>query len=1460
MANGGPSHDISLTKSTLFLGARVGGEATGAQGSRANGDDITTLPDDEDGLIEPAQDLVLTVSTAPVVRVRATNTTGSAATLYGWIDFNRDGVFDNATERTSVTVANSTNNGTFTLTFPTIPDSASAGTTYARIRLSTDVAAANSTGAATGGEVEDYVLTITQRSTGIADSGKSVKLASGMNGTPTLVDKDRFGHSVASLGDLDGDGVTDLAVGAIGDITGGGDFSYRGAVRVLMMNANGTVKSSVKIASGTNGGPTLADFHRFGSSIASLGDFDGDGVTDLIVGAIGDDTGGAVSSQGRGAAYVLLLNTNGTVKSSVKIASDTNGGPTLGGGVQFGSAVSSLGDLDGDGVTDLAVGAYSDSTGGTERGAVYVLLMNMNGTVKSSVNIASGTNGGPTLVNQDHFGTSVTSLGDLDGDGVTDLAVGAYRDGTGATYPGAVHVLFLNSNGTVKSSTKIASDTNGGPTLASFDFFGSSVASVGDLDGDGVTDLAVGARGDNTGATYSSKRGAVHVLFLNSNGTVKSSVKIASDTNGGPTAANAHSFGISLASLGDLDGDGVTELAVGADRDNTGGEYRGAVHVLFLKRQFGTTGSDIITGTTSNDDIAGGDGNDLISGLGGNDSLQGNSENDTLIGGQGSDSMSGGSGNDLLQDGVGNDLLLGDGGDDVIVVSGSITTLLIDGGLGTDTLSLSSAGIVIDLTTLSDASLQGIEQIDLTGSGNNTLTLTQLEVLNLSDSSNTLLVRRDFGDTVNMGSGWTRGGTETIGTETFAVFIQGAATLKVQNPSVLNLSALNGTSGFRLNGDEAGALSGFSVSSAGDFNGDGFDDVLIGANLGGHGVGFAVGATYVVFGKPSAFSSEFDLSSLNGTDGFRIDGIDPDDQSGFSVSDAGDLNGDGFDDLIIGAEQADPNGNNDAGECYVVFGKASGFGATLSLSALNGTTGFRLEGIAANDFTSRSVSSAADVNGDGFADLIIGAASRQYGATGAGKTFVVFGKSSGFSAVVDLNTLNGSNGFRLDGANAGDLAGNSVSSAGDINGDGYGDLILGASAADHTEATNVGDSYVIFGKLGGFTAVIGLGTLNGTNGFRIPGLTSNDSTGHAVSSAGDVNGDGFDDFVVTAPYADANGRTDAGQVYVVFGKSSSFGAELDLSALNGSNGFRLNGISPNDAAGFSASSAGDVNGDGFDDLVIGARYADPNGRNLAGQSYVVFGKSSGFSASINLSTLDGASGFRINGTDAEDRFGHSVSNAGDLNGDGFDDLIISSPSANTTVGSLTGESYVLFGGNFTGGPETKVGTSTANTLTATRGAEAIDILIGAQGNDILISDGGADVLRGGQGNDLFQISNLTFQIIAGGTGTDTLRLDGSGIHLNLLAIADNKLTGIEAIDLRGSGVNRLLLKPLEVLNLSDSSNSLLVMADQDDSLFIGGGWATLADQQFDGASYRVFTNGAADGLHGGRSGKHSSRL
>ena len=208
------------------------------------------------------------------------------------------------------------------------------------------------------------------------------------------------------------------------------------------------------------------------------------------------------------------------------------------------------------------MGAVGDDDGGTRRGAVWVLFLNTNGTVRAHQKI-SDTEGGfkGVLDDEDHFGAGMAPLGDLDGDGVSDLAVGASEDDDGGLQRGAVWVLFLNSDGTVKSHQKISATAGGfDGILDNSDWFGGSLASIGDLDGDGVIDLAVAAPCDDEGGT---RRGAVWVLFLNTNGTVRAHQKI-SDLEGGFTGTldDNDRFGSSLASLGDLNNDGVNDLAV----------------------------------------------------------------------------------------------------------------------------------------------------------------------------------------------------------------------------------------------------------------------------------------------------------------------------------------------------------------------------------------------------------------------------------------------------------------------------------------------------------------------------------------------------------------------------------------------------------------------------------------------------------------------------------------------------------------------------------------------------------------------------------------------------------------------------------------------------------------------------------------------------------------------------------
>jgi hypothetical protein len=351
----------------------------------------------------------------------------------------------------------------------------------------------------------------------------------------------------------------------------------------------GTVMSYSKISDLTMPGSPLDDGDEFGDSVAGLGDLDGPGpsVAALAVGAISDDDG----ASHRGAVYILFLNAAGGVTSLQKISS-LQGGFTgaLDSDDEFGSSLAYLGDLDGAGpsVGALAVGVVGDDDGGSNRGCVYILFLNANGTVLSTQKI-SGTVGGFTglLDDDDEFGGAVASLGDLDGAGPSAgaLAVGAIGDDDGGTNRGAVHVLFLNSAGSVLSSTKITGGTSGfNATIDANDNFSEDMAPLGDLDGAGpsVLTLAVTAVDDDDGG---NDRGAVYILFLNAAGGVLSNQKISSTAGGftGPLLA-ADNFGTGVVSLGDLDGTGPSAVAIAcaAGSDDGLGLNRGAVYVLFL--------------------------------------------------------------------------------------------------------------------------------------------------------------------------------------------------------------------------------------------------------------------------------------------------------------------------------------------------------------------------------------------------------------------------------------------------------------------------------------------------------------------------------------------------------------------------------------------------------------------------------------------------------------------------------------------------------------------------------------------------------------------------------------------------------------------------------------------------------------------------------------------------------------
>ncbi|MBO9403335.1 integrin alpha [Shimia sp. R9_3] len=422
--------------------------------------------------------------------------------------------------------------------------------------------------------------------------------------------------------------------------------------------------------------------------------------------------------------------------------------------------------------------------------------------------------------------------------------------------------------------------------------------------------------------------------------------------------------------------------------------------------------------------------------------------------------------------------------------------------------------------------------------------------------------------------------------------------------------------------------------------------------------------------------------------GVRILGAGLNDQAGFSVSGAGDINNDGFADVLIGSPTADPGGANNVGRTMVLFG-GDDLASSAQFSQIDGALSVGVDGSLDGDFAGYDVSEAGDVNGDGIDDFLIGAfLADNDGEFTTGQTGVVFGvdgpAGETLPATFDLSVLDGSNGFVINGVDARDGLGLYVSSAGDVNNDGASDIVIGGFEAD--------GGYVVYGRntatQGDFSATLELANLTGADGFRLDAESSTPSeTTLQVASAGDVNNDGIDDLILGEyQFQRFDGVSFDGQAYVVYGRDSSigedFGTSVDLSALDGTDGFTLSAIDGGDGLGRSVESAGDVNGDGIDDFIVGAFTADRDGLNAIGETYVVFGQDSAgpdaFAENFDLSSIDGTNGFVLFGGQAISRVGFSVDTAGDVNGDGVDDLLLGA-FLNDTAGTNRGAAYVVFG-------------------------------------------------------------------------------------------------------------------------------------------------------------------------------------
>ncbi|MGD1914932.1 MAG: GC-type dockerin domain-anchored protein [Phycisphaerales bacterium] len=477
-----------------------------------------------------------------------------------------------------------------------------------------------------------------------------------------------------------------------------------------------------------------------------------------------------------------------------------------------------------------------------------------------------------------------------------------------------------------------------------------------------------------------------------------------------------------------------------------------------------------------------------------------------------------------------------------------------------------------------------------------------------------------------------------------------------------------------------GGLGG-SVAIAGDVNADGVDDVVFGADRVDAGGVARSGEAYVVFGVAGRTPIAASVIGLNGANGFTIRGAAADDQLG-RVSGAGDVNGDGIDDILIGAPRADVAGV-DSGESYVVFGRRDGFPAVLSPDDLDGTNGFRIQGVSEGDLSGSAVAGVGDLNDDGVDDVIIGAVLVDGPDRSVGAAYVVFGSRDGFDPVVSLAELDGDTGFALSASEVDGRRGYSVAAAGDVNGDGVDDAVVGATYGVRDGTVADGTAYVILGRRDAFPTSISTAQLDGTNGFAIRGANPYDQTGAAVSAAGDLNGDGIDDVAIGSP---SGGLLYEGYAYVGFGREVGFPPEIALADLDGSDGFRITGASVYERTGTAVAGGSDVNGDGFEDLVVGAPFQGYYygcyycGGYLAGRgaAFIVYGRETPFDATVSLGETSADSIVRIQGI-VDSRMGTSLSTGGDFNADGRPDVVLGAPDGLRDGTEGRGAGVVIYG-------------------------------------------------------------------------------------------------------------------------------------------------------------------------------------
>ncbi|ABQ05017.1 T9SS C-terminal target domain-containing protein [Flavobacterium johnsoniae] len=1066
------------------------------------------------------------------------------------------------------------------------------------------------------------------------------------------------GFSVNTTGDINNDGIDDFIIGAPGNYNPwyGKDKIYkiiRGAAFVVFGKTTGFPPNiDLGLLDGTNGFSIRNDipssnFPETGYDVSSAGDINGDGIDDFM---ISDPTRQSAYGPEVGHVY-FIFGKNGGFPADFNLSTlnGTNGFTLIGNDNygNVGNAITPVGDVNGDGFQDIAVITRGSGAGNGK----CIIIYGKNGSFPAiiRVNDIDGTNGfiitGDAIIGK--IGKNLSALGDVNGDNIPDIGLGCNDSsqsklfvvfGRSANFPAVFNISQINgTNGFVveNSETPLYSyagmakagdingdgindifvtsnyilfgrtafpktvdleDLNGSNGFKVTNYFGNNFGYAGDFNGDGIDDCFF-----DTGILYGKNtwNSTVNLNSISNNEFLKLNIP------------NIYSHKTAINFAGDVNKDGISDLIIGTSPDSYGSNLKvnwnpGTAYVVFGKK-ITDTEKPIIADCPANQVLSIGD---LIPDYTKSITVTDNCDDKPLI----IQTPTAGS----VFDGTTVNITL-----KAVDASGNTSECKFTAALmaSASPVIVCPANQELYVNSLLPNYVHFLEDISDDNTPNYELVFTQtppVGTLFTTDTNVTITVKDKSANESSCTF------LVKLKTETFDLDC---------NTSSIDGEMLNGSNGLILYGEKAGERAGYTTSGAGDINGDGIQDFLIGAKNYG---------CYVVFGTDAGFPPNINLGQLNGSNGFKIfdDVLSVPAELAYDVSSGGDINGDGIDDLMLSDRQKLNLGKYFAGTVYLIYGKKTPFAAQLPLSSLDGNNGFKIIGNTYDEFLGTAISNIGDFNNDSYSDIAILSANK--GSGGVKKAYIIFGSNTNFPASLNIDDLTSSSSFIIEGD-----VGQTIEAPGDINGDGIVDLIF---SGDFTKYR-----YVVFGT-SGLPAKLNTSSLNGTNGFRIENSANTLSTNqyYQVKALGDVNGDSFNDVGIDN--------------YVLFGKSS-FPSTFDLKDLNGTNGFKI--IINTLEYLHEYSGYGDFNADGMDDIAV----------VYQNHIYIVYGRNA-WNSSINLNTITAADALKIK---LPYRTKYSVSYFNDANKDGIDDILIGSSDTKYTFepNHNPGISYLIFGSKYT---------------------------------------------------------------------------------------------------------------------------------------------------------------------------------